>query len=164
MEFPLASTPQLRTSKHIFPGGLENTWTPFISFAVPGDVAVVYTIQTGYYWKLGSLLIAFFELAASSVTHSTALGSLIIGGFPFVARTNPTGTLCFSGGNVSWSGITKANYTDAQPLMVANNNYCTIEMSGSGQAGPLSVQPANVTTGQPMTLIGFVQYQTLSET
>ena len=66
----------------------EGTFTPTITFSTPGNLAVTYTEQTGKYTKVGDLVYLSLRLWTSAFTHTTAAGTLRIGGLPFT----PAGT------------------------------------------------------------------------
>jgi hypothetical protein len=105
----------------------EGTWTPTISFATIGNLAVTYSSQLGTYTKIGRTVFCVFQVIASAFTHTTASGSLQIGGLPFTVGANARG-------GILWEGITKANYTDAVALPVAAGTIANVQMAGSGQA------------------------------
>ncbi len=105
----------------------EGTWTPAISFATNGNLAVTYSSQTGTYTKIGRTVFCVFQVVASAFTHTTASGSLQISGLPFTVGANARG-------GVLWEGITKAGYTDAVILPVAAGTLCNVQMSGSAVA------------------------------
>lgn len=117
-----------------------NTWTPVLTFATPGDLAVAYSAQSGYYIKVGRLVVTFFELLTSSFTHTTASGNLQITGFPFV-----NDGLIAVNADTRWGGITKASYTDVSAVMASGAQLITFQAYGSGQT------PSNVTASDTPT-------------
>jgi len=131
MEYQIQPSPIQRTSKTTFTSGVEQEWTPGISFLTPGDVSVVYTTRVGRYYKLGSLVIAFFMLDATP-TYTTASGNFLITGFPHPARS--TGGISVSFGNLAWEFNLTAGYTDVMPQMFADANYCGLLASGDALA------------------------------
>jgi hypothetical protein len=56
-------------------------WTPTITFATPGDLAVSYAAQVGNRYKVGRLVNLNFSLTFTP-TYLTASGGILIGGFP----------------------------------------------------------------------------------
>lgn len=72
------------------------TWTPTLSFATPGDVALSYTNQVGYYHRIGDWVFLGCRLTVTP-TYTTASGAVEISGVPF----NSHGTLTIQGGALS---------------------------------------------------------------
>lgn len=128
----------------------EGTWTPVLTFSTPGDVSVTYSVQSGYYTKIGRMVHLGFNLATSAFTHTTASGSLQVTGSPFTQVT-PNVVI----GSLMWGGITKATYTQISPRL--SNSSATIDFvtSGSGVAVAV-VQAADMPTGGTVTLRGSV--------
>lgn len=156
---------------------ISNSWTPAYTFSVVGDFSAVYGQQEGYYYTIGELIFARFIVTAT-VTHTTAAGSLRITGLPFYVLQGfqPTVTGGFlglisgaistairesnckaGGGNVFWSGITKAGYTDIFPNAVLATQYITLIASGSGQPNAV-IAAADIPTGGDLIIDGFVIY------
>ena len=159
MEYEIQPSPHLRTAKNVFPGGLESSWTPAFTFDTPGDLFVSYGAQEGYYFRIGGLIICFMGLTIAGFTHSTASGSLRITGLPFKPRIDINSAFAFSGGNLNWRGITKTNWTDLYPRLVAQQNYFNLILSGSGQDFA-SVTTVEAPTGAQLSLIGVIFYVT----
>ena len=70
----------------------EGTWTPTLTFATPGTLAVTYGVRTGNYTKVGNLVTARFkiEINPAGFVKGTASGGLKVTGLPFTA--SGTGT------------------------------------------------------------------------
>jgi hypothetical protein len=70
----------------------EGTWTPTLTFATPGTLAVTYGVRTGNYTKVGNLVTARFkiEINPAGFVKGTASGGVKITGLPFTA--SGTGT------------------------------------------------------------------------
>lgn len=87
----------------------EGDWTPTITCDTPGDLSVTYSSQVGKYTKIGRLVHLQFYIVTSAFTHTTASGSLRIGGIPFTAASGieHAGTLARSEGMIT-------NDTDVQ--------------------------------------------------
>jgi hypothetical protein len=129
------------------------TWTPVLTFATPGDLSVAYTTQRGSYERIGRLVHAVFAIDTSAFTHTTASGALTISGLPFTSAGTATRS-----GTVSWSGITKANYTEVVPRVVVGVTTIVFTASGSGQARD-AVIAGNVPSAGNVVLSGEVFYQ-----
>lgn len=61
----------------------EGTWTPTLTFDTPGNLNVAYSFNTGTYTKKGREITLHCSLAATTFTHTTAVGSLRVTGAPF---------------------------------------------------------------------------------
>jgi hypothetical protein len=63
----------------------EGTWTPALTFATPGTLALTYNTQSGSYTKIGRLVTVIFRVsfAAAGIIKGTASGNLSITGLPF---------------------------------------------------------------------------------
>jgi len=61
------------------------TWTPVLTFATPGTLAVTYNARSGTYTKIGNLVTVIFRVscAPAGIIKGTASGSLSITGLPF---------------------------------------------------------------------------------
>lgn len=133
------------------------SWTPVLTFATPGDLAVTYAAdgQTGRYTKLGDEVTLWGRIVTSAFTHTTAAGAMQITGVP-VAALNVT-SFDFMG-KLSWEGITKANYTEVALVLAAGASTLTAQASGSGQA--LSdIAAADMPTGGTVVLEFTITYK-----
>lgn len=61
----------------------EGTWTPVLTFATPGNLAVGYTTQAAWYTKIGRFVTVNFAVVTSSFTYTTASGNILVTGLPF---------------------------------------------------------------------------------
>jgi hypothetical protein len=133
----------------------EGTFTPAITYATPGTLAVTYTKQAGDYVKDGRLVIANFEIVTNVFTLGTAAGDLRISGLPYVAGSG----LARYTGNGFWEGISKAAYTELAFVAATGLPYLTCRMSGSGMSAS-NVAATDTPTGGAVTLCGSVTYLT----
>lgn len=62
--------------------GSEGTWVPKFSCAVPGDLAVLYTAQEGYFYKSGKFVHGYGKLSYTP-TYTTASGVVRFTGFQY---------------------------------------------------------------------------------
>lgn len=132
----------------------ENVFTPVLTFVTPGDLAVTYSIQSGYYTKIGRQVTAHFHVATSAFTHTTASGFVNITGLPFAAA-NLTNNAAF--GSLIFRGITKATFTQFTARVVENTSLIEIIASGSGIAVG-SVGVPDMPTGGTVLLRGSITY------
>jgi hypothetical protein len=126
------------------------TWTPVLSITTPGNLAVTYSNQVGTYEQRGNIIIARFSVSTSAFTHTTASGNWRITGLPFTVGTG-------YGGDLEWSGVTKANYTQITPRPTAANTIIQFFAEGSAQAGGF-LAAADIPTGGSVILNGTVIY------
>ena len=133
--------------------GLDG-FTVTLTCGTPGDLSVSYTTQTGYIEISGNKITAWFNVITSAFTHTTASGNLLLTGLPFRASTLMSP---FFGGSVSFSGMTKANYTHVVPSVASASTQITLYASGSGQAST-ALAITDFPTGGTVKLQGCVIY------
>lgn len=126
------------------------TWTPTITFATPGDLAVSYTTRIGKYYQLSSnLILVYFNVLSSSFTYTTASGNLLISGLPFTAQN-------FTGLNVrgytTHGGVNKVGYTSIGSALPPNTSSIAFTASGMGVA-PAAVTATDVPSAGTISLI-----------
>lgn len=128
-------------------------WTPVLTFATPGNLAVTYATQFGRYHQLSSnLVLVQFNISTSAFTFTTASGNLQITGLPF---TDANLAALRMSGSCSWGGINKAGYSQLSLGMPNNNSLFQLSASGMGQA-IAAVTAADTPTGGSISLIGEV--------
>lgn len=130
----------------------EGSWTPAVTFATPGDLAVTYSLRTAAYTKVGRQVLLNFMLSTSSFTHTTAAGDLLITGLPFTS-----GVPNQIAGCLDWQGITKVGYTQIAPVIIGAGTTLFMIASGSG-FGRDTVKVANAPTGGTIFLSGTISY------
>ncbi len=128
-------------------------WTPVLTFATPGDLAVTYTLQAGTYTKIGRQVTLHFNVSTASFTHTTAAGNLNITGSPFTNSASGA-----RHGALLWGGITKAGYTNMVCQMAVSTATIAVRGSGSGVA-PSTVVAADVPTGGTVVLQGTIVFE-----
>ena len=134
----------------------EGTWTPVLTAATPGNLAVTYSAQLGRYRKAGSQVTVWGTISTSAFTHTTASGEVRISGLPF-----PAFTLVGFGqvGSLVFQGITKANYTQFTPEIESAQSYIRINASGQGQMNA-ALAITEMPTGGTVLLRFSVTYRT----
>lgn len=156
MEYQIQNSPITKITKSTGGAHVEGSWTPELSFLVPGNLSVTYARQQGHYIRIGSIAFCFFVVETTSFTHTTASGNFLVTGLPFEALSGSN--FSFSGGNLDWAGITKAGYTDITTQIFSNSRQFGLLASAS--ASPISpVSSANVPSGADVRLEGFITYQ-----
>jgi hypothetical protein len=135
----------------------EGVWTPVVTFAVPGDLSVAYSIQNGFYTKIGREVFIRFSIATSSFTHTTASGSLQVTGLPY---TSDSASNSFSSSAIgSWQGITKANYAQLAGVVSPSSSLITFQLSAQGQT-TATVTQVEAPTASALQLFFNGSYQT----
>ena len=130
IDFSITSHPAGMTSE-LLADYEEGTFTPAISCDTPGNLAITYGEQYGYYTKVGRLVTVNFFVSTSTFTHTTASGNFQLTGLPFTA-SNATQNLALGG--MIFSGITKIGYTQFQPGIGFGRSYAVVGASGSAVA------------------------------
>lgn len=126
-------------------------WTPALTFATPGDLAVAYSAQFGRYWQLSSNIVLLqFTITTSTFTWTTASGNLRVDGLPFTLQNTAN---LNARAAVSYGGITKAGYSTILMGMQPNSNHIQFSASGSGVAF-VAVVAADLPSAGTVTLIG----------
>lgn len=135
--------------------GVERgSWTPVLTCATPGNLSVSYTTQMGRYERNGKLVTLYFNITTSAFTHTTASGQVNITGIPFTCLTL-SGLNCLA--NLTFQGITKANFTQFNPRI--QNNATTMQISASGSAQTTAnLVITELPTGGSVILYGSVTY------
>jgi hypothetical protein len=127
----------------------EGTWTPTAK-GDGGSANQTYSVQAGYYTKVGNQVTATFRIILTST--GTPSGSAIVGGLPFVVK-NAVGT-----GNGSISNFvnlgTSLNFLTVFPL--ENQSFCYL-YGTSAAAASMTNQGVNLWSNTTI-LIGSVTY------
>jgi hypothetical protein len=133
----------------------SETWTPVVTFATPGDVSLTYTRQLGWlYWKYSEITL-HFDIEAT-ITHTTASGELWVTGATYGAASTPTGAT-YAGVLGDFRGITKANFTQFNPILSVGGSTVRFRASASAQA-PATLTATEVPTGGTLLLRGSITY------
>lgn len=129
ISFPATQVPS--ADPNTFDDYEEGSWTPALTFTTPGDLNVVYSVQNGYYTKYAREVSLRFAITTSTFTHSTASGSLLVTGAPFVSTSlaNHRGISALTA-----QGITKATYTMFCARVSTGTTSVDFLASGSGVA------------------------------
>jgi hypothetical protein len=152
-----ANTPAAGMTTQLLNWYEEGTWTPTVTFATPGDLAVTYNTnqRQGIYTRTGNRIIVNFLVGTSSFTFTTSSGVLQITGLPFTAKTD-VGIQNI--GSVIWGGITKVGYTQVTPTIQQAANYIQFVASGSAIVQS-NVVSTDVPSGGTVVLRGMVVYE-----
>ena len=151
IKFP--STQNASSDANTFDDYEEGTWTPVLTFVTPGNLAVSYSQQSGFYIKLGQVVSISWTIFTSTFTHTTASGNSQVTGVPF-ASLSGTDVI----GALGWQGITKANYTSVVAEIVGATAVILMLGSGSGQ-GAAQITTADMPTAGSVLHRGELTYR-----
>lgn len=122
----------------------EGTWTPAITFATPGDVAVTYTLQVGTYVKIGNLVRVNCNILTATFTHTTAAGDFQITGLPFTSQ-NLASSVAIGGTGINGFTV-PAGFTSFMARIAPNGSIVTLLRSGSASANTTFLFTDHTTT------------------
>jgi hypothetical protein len=130
-------------------------FTPTLTFATPGDLAVTYATRVGDCTIQGREVHGSFRIVTSAFTFTTASGSLNITGFP-ITPSNDSGFVW--DGACTWGGITKAGYTNIVCTLAAGSSIILLTASGPAVA-PVTITAADMPTGGNVVLRGNFRFR-----
>lgn len=152
IKFPASQNPS--ADPNTFDDYEEGTWTPVLTFAAPGDLAIVYSSQAGTYTKKGREITLSFDVVTTTFTYTTATGGIQITGAPF---SNSAAGIRF--GSLSWGGINKAGgYTQVNPRIGPSMSIINFQGAGMGVAQTTITQP-DVPSGGTVFLRGTMLFE-----
>ena len=126
------------------------TFTPTMTFATPGDLSVVYTIQDGDYWRVGRLLHFNLDISVTP-TFTTSSGDLEIEGLPYPMLAAAPSTILSA--RVLGTGITwPASLTDVIGFIRAGDDSVQMTAQGSVSVGD-NIKANDVTSGTVIRLL-----------
>jgi hypothetical protein len=110
----------------------KTSFTPIFTFATPGDLSVVYTIQSGTYAIDGDVLSFYYSITFTPTFGGTASGEIRLTGLPIAASSSVDAYLtnAIHGGGVTYG----AGNTQINGLVSSGNTYATIITTGSAAA------------------------------
>lgn len=132
----------------------EGSWTPVLTFVTPGNLSVTYSVQLGYYIKIGKLVMVSWQISTSAFTHTTANGALNITGLPFTHENFGIS----SRGIGSIGGVTKATYTQFL-FTIATNSAIIGGLAGGSGVAPAAIDAADMPTGGTVALGGTIMFR-----
>jgi hypothetical protein len=121
----------------------EGTFTPVLTCETPGNLAITFGEQVGYYTKIGNRVFVNLLVSTSAFTHTTASGNARITGLPYTASS---ATQNVSVGAIYFAGITKVGYTQFNASVAASTSYIQFGSMASALAFAL-VQIGDLPSG-----------------
>jgi len=133
----------------------ETSWTPVFTFATPGNISNAYTIQVGFYTRIGNIVMASFSLSFTP-TFSTSSGNAAVSGLPFSSNS---ATNSNSIGSVlpSFSTAWPTSTTSAVLFLPPNSSAINLYGIASALNGGFFTT-ANFTSGQSTIIHGSIVY------
>ncbi len=122
------------------------SYTPTITFFVPGDLSVAYTIQSGMYWRVGNLITVKISLAF--IPTFTTAGSGVIISLPITVATN--GNLSgefFTGIGATNNLVYPVGRTVITPVAQPSTASFTLAASGTAGITTVGLEQTNIPSG-----------------
>jgi hypothetical protein len=124
IDFSVTPNPSGMTSE-LFADYEEGTWTPGFSFG-GGTTGITYSVQAGYYTKVGNIVTVTGQVEVSNKGSST--GNALITGLPYTVANNQA---ALSAGGIRFANIT---YVGMATIM-ANQNTTTVALEQTDTSG-----------------------------
>jgi hypothetical protein len=151
--FPAVQNPS--SNPNVLDDYEEGTWTPGLTFATPGNLSIAYSLQNGYYTKVGRFITVSFAMVTSTFTWTTASGNFLLSGLPFTPNATDASYRSYS--PVLFSGINKASYSSVVAAALGNNANMQLLACGMGQA-VANLVAADVPTAGTVAIGGNMNY------
>lgn len=144
IDFSATSNGGGTTTSEVLSDYEEGTFTPSITFAVPGDLSVTYSYQVGRYTKVGNRVHFSISILTASFTHTTASGVLTVAGLPFVSNGAASNFPMFATG---YGGLTLGTYETVVSYIGAGVNAAYVAMSDNSGGVLTNLLAAQTTSG-----------------
>ena len=141
------------------PAPSTGTWTPVVTFATPGDLAVVYNAQVGSYTKIGRLVTISCTISTTTFTYTTASGNLQVTGLPFAAKTV---TNYFAVASLLHGGLTVTGAIGTNIRVTSGASIAIPTISAGGPSSISTLTTGNTTSGSGVVLEFTMQYEAAS--
>ena len=148
------ATATLGTGGNIALTASSTTWTPVFTFATPGNISVVYTVQQGYYSRVGNIITASFYLNFTP-TYTSSSGAVQLTGLPVAANSSITLQL---GPITLQTNTFPAGVTNIYCSLPAGGTLLNIQGCGSATAAA-SFSTAQFLTATAYVIQGTITYQ-----
>lgn len=123
------------------------SWTPTFTFGTPGNLSVSYSVQAGFYTRIGSVVYYTASLTCTP-TFTTASGPMTIAGLPVtVATINALNQV-----QLSTAGYTYPTGTTS-PVAIPINSSNTVQIGAQGTGvGYMGLTTASIVSGVQISL------------
>lgn len=137
----------------------EGSFTPTLTFATAGDLAVTYSARIGQYTKIGDMMMVTIRIATSAFTHTTAAGAFRITGLP-AALLSTAGNIV--GVHVAeFSGVAvAAGRTQVSAQVAASATLMDFTTLNLSSGGAFNVATSEAITASNKTIILTLTYKT----
>ena len=142
IDFSITSHPAGMTSE-LLADYEEGTFTPVLTCETPGNLAITFGDQVGYYTKVGNRVFVNLFVSTSAFTHTTASGNARITGLPYTASS---ATQNVSVGAMYFTGVTKLGYTQFNASVGGSTSFIQFGSMASALAFAL-VQIGDLPSG-----------------
>lgn len=134
----------------------SGAFSPTVTFATPGDVAVTYGgSNAGYATQFGNLVVAHYDVHLTNITHTTASGALRIGGAPAACAGVPgNGTAGFHSAVFNYP----AGYTSMSAQIASGSSNIELTFNGDA-AGGVTCDTTHIATGSALRLQFTIIYR-----
>lgn len=128
------------------------TFTPTFTFVTPGDLSVAYSVQTGYYTRIGNMVYITYTIRFTP-TYTTSAGAANFTGLPFAANAAGNFRLaCSISETCTWPASTSMIYAG----IATSSTIITLTGIGNGVApGTLGVATFPTATQRTVVVSGF---------
>lgn len=134
--------------------GLPVAFTPTLTFASPGNLAVNYTTRIGRSTRNKDGTVTVAGVVQAVVTTGTASGELQISGLIVPSGANLGANI----GAMMFNGVNKAGYTQFAPRIFGGASSMHFTASGSG-VGASTISAADVPSGSTVILQFEITYE-----
>lgn len=115
------------------PTAIAFSFVPTVSFATPGDLAVVYTVQSGFGYRIGKLVYVNVALTFTP-TYTTASGEFRILGLPFAAAAGASQDASMAISNLGTGWTWPASSTQLNGQIQNSASHIRVLAIGNGIA------------------------------
>lgn len=132
----------------------EGTWTPTLTFAVPGNLVVNYSTRLGNYTKIGRAVTLQYSFVTTTFTHTTASGIMVVTGSPFTPTNDAVGAILFEGMLIS----TGANFGATMQRMTGGSASMAFTKQGINNNAMVDLDQNSHTTGTNGLFFGTISF------
>ena len=148
--FPATQTAS--TNANTLDDYVEVSPTLTLTFTTPGDQSIITSLAYAAITKIGRVVVLQFDFLTTTFTHTTASGDILLTGIPNAYKPANTTT-----GTCAWSGITKANCSQINPIIGGGSGIIHFYASCSAQS-LTSIGSSDMPSGGTVRLAGSITY------
>lgn len=154
IQFPAVQVPS--AGANVLDDYEEGTWTPTLTFAVPGNLVVNYSTRLGNYTKIGRAVTLQYSFITTTFTHTTASGIMVINGGPFTPSNDAVGAILFEGMLIS----TGVNFGSIMQRMTGGSVSMAFTKQGINNNAMVDLDQNSHTTGTNGLFFGSIAFNT----